>query len=663
MNSTSIPTVRALQSPLSSSPIQSSSPSPIQSSPSPTPSPQVAKTTATDPPSPHKTPTTPTIHSSPKKTAISIKPGDAHATGFSSPTTDASPNNTANGGGGGGGGGKAKLQNPVFGDDGVGNGGGDASGQSSAPTTTDGRNDASSNSSNSGVTGTTDSGISLTPSGMASATPTTTAITPFFSTSNSPTNGNTPVNAENDPGTDNAGSGPAVVSGGNVNGDAGEPAGNGRSSGFGNANGGLGSENTNGSPSSGGLDSGNTNDGPSSGGLGSGNTNGGPSSGNKSPSSGGPTFGSRTGSGNGGTSTPGMTSAAVVDNGNTISTGGVQEHGLSGGAIAGTVIAALVGVIAVIVILLRRRSRKRRGERRNRWWSSHDKVDGGIGRNSGIPDEHRRSARSSFETTVDHSLTPRLGEDFDAPSIPPMAELRGTPLLVRLDTSVGSAPQSYSPSLKGRVISENRFSGATVSSIGSDGQAQWLVIGEDPLAPQVSSPMSVRPFSPTESFAFPKPPTEKNSSEWGLNLSRSSSGVPALPVRAANPFNDPDPFIIYSTPAVTNSLTTDPFADPEPSTTSNNNNNNNRVGSFDDEFMEIERIKRSFDPSLDDELGVVPGDKVRILQIFSDGWAMVEKNPSSGLVDVKGKGRESEQGLIPIECLRLPVVASERVNS
>ena len=617
-----------------------------------------------------------------------------HKTGFSSLTTGSSTNNAIVEKGGGDGGGEAKMQDPKSGNDGkVGNGGGDSSGQSSAlvtTTTTDGRNDAS-DSRSSGVTG-TNLGISLTPSGMMSATTiTTTVATPFSSTNNSPThfstNGNTPENAENDPSADNSSSGPALVGGGNGNGslgDGGEP-GNQRSSSLGNVNSGLDSGNTNGV-------AGNVNDG-----FGSGNTNGGPNPGNGGSSSGGPDSGNRMGSGNGGIGTPGMTavpSIAVVgsgdtnSNGGTISTGGVQEHGLPGGTIAGIVVAALVGAIAVIVILLRRRSRKRRGERRDRWWTSHDKVDGGgIGSSDGIPHEHRRSTRSSFETTVDHSLTPRLGEDLNFPSLPPMAELRGTPLLPRLDTS-----QSYSPSLAGRITSENRFSGATVSSTGSDGQSQWLVIGEDPFSPEASSPMSVRPFSPTESFAFPKPPTtEKNFIEGRFNLSRSSSGhtfnvrnsnyhsvaeenVPALPVRAANPFNDPDPFIIYSTAAapvavtphlsggggasdtplceaaVGNPLTADPFADPEPCKT----DNNDCAGSFDDEFMKIERIKRFFDPSLDDELGVVPGDKVRILQIFSDGWAMVEKNPSCGLVDVKGKGRESEQGLIPIECLRLP---------
>ena len=656
MEPDSVSTVRAFRTP-SSSP--SSSPSPSQSlSSSP-----LSRTTMTNLSSSHKMPTTPTTTTTPpQKITTSVKPGNAHASGFSSVTSDALPSSSANAGGVGDGS-KAKTQSPGLSNDG--GGGAGTSTRSLAPTTTGGsgagRNDASGSSSSSGVTG-TNLGISLTPSGTTSAT-TTTAATPFFSANKSPTNGNTPANAENDPGADNASSGSALGSGGNGNGGLGGAGGlgNGRSSGFGDGNGGFG------------FGSGNGN-----GGLGSGNMNGGPISGNEGLSFGGSSLRSGTSSG---TSTPGMTSPAVVDNGDTISTGGVQEHGLSGGAIAGTVIAALVGVIAVVVFLLRRRSRKRRGERRKRWWTSHDKVDGGIGSGGGIPDEHRRSARSSFETTVDHSLTPRLGEDFEFPSFPPMAELRGTPLLARLDTSVGSG----SP----RIIPENRFSGSTVSSTGSDGQ--WFVIGDDPLAPEVSSPMSVRPFSPTESFAFPKPPTNEKKSN--VNSSRSSSGhvlsvrnpsvaeekVPALPVRAANPFNDPDPFIIYSTAAaaavtprlggggdapvreaaVVNSLTTDPFADPEPCPTSNNNS---RVGSFNDEFMEIERIKRSFDPSLDDELGVVPGDKVRIIEVFSDGWAMVEKNPSCGLVDVKGKGRESEQGLIPVECLRLPGMVSERVS-
>ena len=692
MDSNPTSSVRAVQTPSSPAP----TPSPI----SPLSSSRVVKTTATDPLSSHKMPTTTTTTTPPQKKNTSVKPGNAHANGFPSVTTDAFLSSSANVGGGAGS--KAKTRSHGFSNDGGGNGGngGDASTQSLEPTTTDGsgdeRNDASSSSSSSsGVTG-TNLGISLTPSGMMSAT--TPTVTPFFSANNSPPNGNTPANAENDPGADNVSSGPALVSGGNGNGGLGDARGpgNGRSSGFGdandgfgfgdangNGNGGLGSGNMNGGLGSGnmngGLGSGNTN-----GGLGSGNTNGGPISGNEGLSSGGSTSRSGTGSGSDGTS---MTSAAVVDNGDTISTGGVQEHGLSGGAIAGTVIAALVGVIAVIVFLLRRRSRKRRGERRKRWWTSHDKVDGGIGSGGVFPDEHRRSVRSSFETTVDHSLTPRLGEDFEFPSFPPMAELRGTSLLARLDTSVGSG----SP----RIISENRFSGSTVSSTSSDGQSQWFVIGDDPLAPEVSSPMSVRPFSPTESFAFPRPPTT-NEKKSSMNSSRSSSGhafsvrnpsmadekVPAIPVRAANPFHDPDPFIIYSTAAaaatvaviprsgdsdvpfreaaVANCLTTNPFADPEPCTTSDSDTN--RVGSFNDEFMEIERIKRSFDPSLDDELGVVPGDKVRIIEVFSDGWAIVEKNPSCGLVDVKGKGREPEQGLIPIECLRLPGTATERAE-
>ena len=515
---------------------------------------------------------------------------------------------------------------------------------------------------NDGVVTGTSSGIGLAPATTRSPN---SVVTPFSISGNFSADRNTPQDAGNDPSdssSSNSGSrsASAPLSTGNGNGDPGEK------------------------PSSG---SGNGPEGSDSG-------NRGLSSGNRSSDSGnGDSMYTRISTG--APSGTGVPTAAVVPagddgnrNGDTISTGGVQEHGLSGGAIAGIVIAVFVVAIAVTVILLRRRFKKHRGERRKRWWLSHDKAThvygdrggeicsrGGI---AGVANEQRQSFRSSFETTVDHSLTPRLDEDLDFPSFPPMAELRGTSLL---DNSFGPATLSRLPSVKG----ENRFSGATFSSISSDGHSQWLVINEDHLAPEISSPMSVRPFSPTETFAFPRPPTEKNSSDWGLNFSRPPSSytsntsiaeekVPALPVPAANPFNDPSPLIIYSTAAATRAAITNigssdaplheavannsmnPFADPVPCT-------------INSEFMKFESIKRPFNPSLDDELAVIPGDKVRILQLFDDGWALVEKNPCYGPASVKGKGRESEQGLIPIDCLRLPgvesleLVASKRVSS
>ncbi len=44
------------------------------------------------------------------------------------------------------------------------------------------------------------------------------------------------------------------------------------------------------------------------------------------------------------------------------------------------------------------------------------------------------------------------------------------------------------------------------------------------------------------------------------------------------------------------------------------------------------------------------GDRIRVLEVFDDGWAMVEKFAKGN-----GKGKEVvlEPGLIPIDCLRM----------
>ncbi|PFH45920.1 hypothetical protein AMATHDRAFT_157244 [Amanita thiersii Skay4041] len=171
--------------------------------------------------------------------------------------------------------------------------------------------------------------------------------------------------------------------------------------------------------------------------------------------------------------------------------------------------------------------------------------------------------------------------------------------------------------------------------------------------------MSVRPFSPSESFSFPRPPTserntsDKNSGDWGSIFSgrqstvvsadngngRSLTAIPPSPTTpltpSANPFSDPS---------------TIPFPAPA--------------------FEEVETVKRPFVPTLQDELVVFVGDRVKVVQTFDDGWALVLKLPPQQ--DRKGKAKavgENEQGLIPIDCLRdahqeLPAfLAQKRVSS
>ena len=72
-------------------------------------------------------------------------------------------------------------------------------------------------------------------------------------------------------------------------------------------------------------------------------------------------------------------------------------------------------------------------------------------------------------------------------------------------------------------------------------------------------------------------------------------------------------------------------------------------------------------PTLSDELPVVIGDRVKVIKVFDDGWAMVQKI----VEDTKSSAAKNrpQSGLIPIDCMRavgqdLPAFLSEkRVSS
>lgn len=312
---------------------------------------------------------------------------------------------------------------------------------------------------------------------------------------------------------------------------------------------------------------------------------------------------------------------------------------LSGGAIAGITIVCLFSFLALILLVVRRRSIAGRVERRRHWWFGHygsggnfSLVNNGSRRShvtsSGEAPGSRLSARSSFATNFDQGLMlrvdspPRLSLG-GAPDFPPMAEVRERSSVL---ISTGGAIAL-------------RESMNSMLSNGSEPDAQYLTVsGQDNLEPP--NPMSVRPFSPSESFVFPKPPAPPFVSRTqGAGSPRSSATLVHIstpsrafttdlpPASVSTPSLSPQTsmssvsfssFIAPANPSV------DPFADPQ------------KPG-----FADVEVIRRPFKPSLDDELAVYPGDRVHVLQIFDDGWASVEK-----LAGAEG------EGLIPVDCLR-----------
>ncbi|KAJ7133481.1 hypothetical protein C8R44DRAFT_611036 [Mycena epipterygia] len=153
--------------------------------------------------------------------------------------------------------------------------------------------------------------------------------------------------------------------------------------------------------------------------------------------------------------------------------------------------------------------------------------------------------------------------------------------------------------------------------------------------------MSVRPFSPSESFAFPSPPREHRSGDWGSMLVPSSPPAPPVPQITESLAPSAPPTATYSE---------NPFADafsvPAPRASA--------------EFDTVETIWRPFEQTLQDEITVHAGDRVKVLAIYDDGWVMIERVGMG-----KGKGKVDAEasasvGLIPIDCMRK---AEESVSS
>ncbi|KAI0801981.1 hypothetical protein BC629DRAFT_1284540 [Irpex lacteus] len=168
--------------------------------------------------------------------------------------------------------------------------------------------------------------------------------------------------------------------------------------------------------------------------------------------------------------------------------------------------------------------------------------------------------------------------------------------------------------------------------------------------------MSVRPFSPTERWSFPTPPDSRHNSAQLFHQSspaishaasvqyppRTTSTSPVS--EETNPFADFTPENPFADFTSSNDHTTETFVTASTTGTSTSR-------------FTIERVSRPFAPALSDEIAVNPGDEVKVLKQFDDGWAYAE-------VVQTGK-----RGLFPIDCLRSPDVdlpaflAAKRLSS
>jgi Variant SH3 domain len=302
-----------------------------------------------------------------------------------------------------------------------------------------------------------------------------------------------------------------------------------------------------------------------------------------------PTAGGVIANGNG--SGNGNGNGAGGGGGSAVPSSAVSKGGISSGAIAGIVISLTLVLIGATVFFIRRRHKARQNARRAEWMRYRNEALHGTGFSStrssfASPGLTNEEMESSF--IASSMFIPPGGQQQSVP--PQIAELTLPPIAVLVDHSTNSHS-------RGSVYSIGS------DSSGADGQASYaqvnLASGNTTDIP-LRSPMSVRPFTPSESWIFPKPP---NGGSENPQTTRH-----------------------------------DPFAEPSG----------------------IETIKRPFVPTLDDELSVVPGDRIRILNTYDDGWSVVEKiNKATGNV----------VGLIPIACLRSAgeqpstFVSSKRLSS
>jgi hypothetical protein len=320
-------------------------------------------------------------------------------------------------------------------------------------------------------------------------------------------------------------------------------------------------------------------------------------------------------------------SSTQTPDANTIS-GGSATSSASGGAIAAVIILILLFSIAVVVFVLRKRSKARRDEQALKWGFTRNRTYQAYGDTESL--NSRSSCRSSFVTTFDHSNASFL--DATLPPLPPMAEVgraNGTAPSLILDTS----------------DQQNRFS---IGSANSD-NSQFLVIHHrESLQPETWASVA----SCMETFPFPKPPPVDSASLKSRGSAATLKKEAPEILYVASPCGV-QPTISVSEPRAPMQaiVLSNPFADDNP---------------FDDPTSlltpacatDVETVRRPFSPQLQDELQVNTGESVRIINIFDDGWAFVEKLPSIP---------NCEQGLIPLDCLRDPgpnvLLGGKRVSS
>ncbi|EED78625.1 predicted protein [Postia placenta Mad-698-R] len=356
-----------------------------------------------------------------------------------------------------------------------------------------------------------------------------------------------------------------------------------------------------------------------------------------------------------------------------------SRHHLSQGDIAAIAVLTTFFFLLLLFLFLRKRAISHRHDRRRRWLlGGGEKSCYGRAAASGSDTASRSSSFATpaewegFSPTSSNAQASSIHFASTAPAAPISdgetvhvwpSNLSGsiaTPLLAPTAASE-PLPTVRSPD---RVSwgSDGPFVDSSDASSDGSGETDWLTAPSSAAlhvrSVALPSPMCVRPFTPSEAWEFPKPPSHAAASdEPDARRSRASTHATMV---------TPDSLLVSTVESSTYATAPEnPFADPASACTGEGEgegeDDGHTVESADAEtashFATVEVIRRPFVPTMDDEMAAAPGERVRMLRRFDDGWAYAEKVP---------RGR---RGLIPIDCLRMPeeelpaFLAAKRLSS
>lgn len=349
---------------------------------------------------------------------------------------------------------------------------------------------------------------------------------------------------------------------------------------------------------------------------------------------------------------------------------GGSDHGK--GHLSVAVIAVIVIVAVLILIFLtltgvRIWYRKRRGRRIRRWnlWRKRVNALGFFGQDAGQVNDTEQTL------SCKERMTPSMLEDasYQHPkrssaffSLRSSLSSLGAPL-----RTANAGHRTSSGSSEFSFISNNSenslLSNARASTVSSAQYMPYPTLQPDKIDNPQISPISVRPWTPSEAWRFPKPPmsvkglhaSESNARDFGgANqeplLIGTSESEKTIRGGISNPFADPEgttPLDVSHRESVLSMTRSDSAAFSDMAASRHASLLSTAASEFSSMTSAsetlagiVDTIKRKFTPSSEDELNITRGDQICILRRFDDGWLYVEKTATA------------EKGFIPQDCLR-----------